>query len=58
MADPILDEIWRVREALLKKHGGLDGYFKYIQKLERARQQRERRRTDSKGRRRKARKSQ
>jgi hypothetical protein len=38
MTDPILDEIWRVREELHKKHGGIDGYFKYIQKLDRARQ--------------------
>jgi predicted nucleic acid-binding protein len=37
MADPILDELWRVREELVKKHGGLHGYFKYIQKLELAR---------------------
>jgi hypothetical protein len=37
MADPILDEIWRVREELIKKHGGFDGYFAYIQKLDRAR---------------------
>jgi hypothetical protein len=36
MADPILDEIWRVREELIKKHGGWEGYFKYIQKLDRA----------------------
>jgi hypothetical protein len=40
MADPILDEIWRVREELLKKHGGLEGYFKYVQKVDRAHQAR------------------
>ena len=40
MPDPILDEIWRVREELLKKHGGLDGYFRYIQKLDRAHRRR------------------
>jgi hypothetical protein len=34
--DAILDEIQRVRQQLLKEHGGLDGLFKYIQKLERA----------------------
>ena len=43
MADPILDEIWHVREKLLKEHGGLEGYFRYVQKLDRARQQRTRR---------------
>ena len=36
MPDPILEEIWKVREELLKKHGGLDGYFEYVQKLDRA----------------------
>ena len=24
MADPILEEIWRVRQELIKRHGGLD----------------------------------
>jgi hypothetical protein len=57
MADPILDEIWRVREALIKQHGGLDGYFDYIQQLERARRQREQRRRQKKGRRQSAKKS-
>jgi hypothetical protein len=37
MDDPILDEIWRVRQELVKKHGGLEGYLDYIQKLDRAR---------------------
>ena len=37
ISDPILEEIWKVREQLLKKHGGLDGYFAYVQKLDRAR---------------------
>lgn len=36
MNDPILDEIARVRQELIKKHGGIDGYFAYIQKLDRA----------------------
>jgi hypothetical protein len=34
MYDPILEEIRRVREELVKKHGGFDGYFKYVQKLD------------------------
>ena len=41
MVDPILDEIWRVREELIKKHGGLKGYIRYVQKLDRARLSRE-----------------
>ena len=48
MADPILDEIWRAREELIKKHGGLDGYFAYIQKMDRARQRREERQRSKK----------
>jgi hypothetical protein len=58
MSDPMLEEIWRVREALIKQHGGLDGYFSYIQKLERARRQRDRQRKEKKSRRQKAAKSQ
>jgi len=42
MTDPILEEIWRVRDQLVKEHGGLKGYLDYIQKLDRARLQRER----------------
>jgi hypothetical protein len=37
MADPILDEIWRVREELVKKHGGIHGWVRHVQKLDRAR---------------------
>ena len=33
--DPILDELWHVREQLVKQHGGLDGFFAYIRKLDR-----------------------
>ena len=36
MSDPILDEIARVRQELVKKHGGLEGYIRYVQKLDRA----------------------
>jgi hypothetical protein len=42
--DPILDEIWRVREKLVKEHGGLQGYLKYMQKLDLARRRRDKRR--------------
>jgi hypothetical protein len=43
MNDPILEEIWRVRQELIKQHGGLEGYFQYVQKIDRARRQRGRR---------------
>jgi hypothetical protein len=35
-ADPMLEEIWRVREQLIKKYGGLDGYYKHLAKVYRA----------------------
>jgi len=44
MSDAMLEEIWRVREELIKKHGGWDGYVKYAQKLERAHAQRQKKR--------------
>ena len=34
MADPILAEIWRVRELLVKKHGRIEGYWNYLEKLQ------------------------
>ena len=37
MTDPILEEVWRVREELLKRYGGIDGYFRHIQAMDRAR---------------------
>lgn len=37
MQDPILDEIWRVREELLKRYGGLHGLIKHVQAMDRAR---------------------
>src|SRR5437773_1012743 len=40
MSDPILEEIWRVREQLIQRHGGVKGYFRYVQKLDRSRRQR------------------
>jgi hypothetical protein len=51
MNDPILEEIWRVRQELIKQHGGLEGYFRYLQKLDRARRQRQRRQKAKKTRR-------
>ena len=35
MTDPISEEIARVRQELLKQHGGLEGYFRHVQKLDR-----------------------
>jgi hypothetical protein len=40
MADPILDEIWRVRAELIKRHGGVAGYFEHVRQLDLARRQR------------------
>ena len=42
--DPILEEIWRVRAELLQKHGGWEGYDRYLQKLEADDRRHERRR--------------
>jgi hypothetical protein len=49
MSDPILDEIWRVREALIKEYGGLDGYLEYVKKLDQARRQKTQRIKRKKG---------
>ena len=37
MNDIIVEEVRRVREELIKRHGGIDGYFKYCQAQDRAR---------------------
>jgi hypothetical protein len=37
MSDPIQEEIWRVRQELVKEHGGLEGYVEHVRKLDRAR---------------------
>jgi len=34
MTDSILDEIRRVCNDLLKRHGGWKGYFEYVQKVD------------------------
>ena len=52
MSDPILEEIWRVRQELIKRHGGLKGYFAYAQKLDLARRRRGRGSKSQKARRR------
>ena len=35
--DPIVDEVRRVREELIERYGGIDGYFKHLQAMDRAR---------------------
>jgi hypothetical protein len=37
MSDIIVEEVRRVREELIKRHGGIEGYFKYCQAQDRAR---------------------
>jgi hypothetical protein len=35
--DPIVDEVRRVRDKLVKRYGGLDGLVKHLQAMDRAR---------------------
>lgn len=35
MYDPIVDEVRRVREQLIERHGGLRGYIKHLQTMDR-----------------------
>jgi hypothetical protein len=51
MSDPILEEIWRVRKALIKQHGGLDGYLDYVRSLDQVRRKEARRAKGRKGKR-------
>jgi hypothetical protein len=37
MSDIIVEEVRRVREELIKRHGGIDEYFKHCQAQDRAR---------------------
>jgi hypothetical protein len=32
--DPIVEEIHRIREKLLERYGGFDGYMKHIEELQ------------------------
>ncbi len=34
--DPIVEEVHRVSEMLIKRHGGLRGYIKHLQALDKA----------------------
>lgn len=35
--DPIVEEVRRVRKELIQQHGGLDGYLKHLQAMDRRR---------------------
>ncbi|GEM_PF-3588380 len=37
ITDSNVEEVRRVRQELIKQHGGLDGYMKYLQATERGR---------------------
>ena len=37
MSDPLMEEIWRVREQLVVEHGGMDGLLKHVKKIEQVR---------------------
>jgi hypothetical protein len=37
ITDSNVEEVRRVREELIKRHGGLDGYMKHLQAMDRAR---------------------
>lgn len=47
MVDPILDEIARVRQELIKKHGGIHGWVRHVQELDRARRKKQKRKKAS-----------
>jgi hypothetical protein len=32
--DPIVEEIHRIREELLRDHGGMDGYLQHLQEVQ------------------------
>ncbi len=32
--DPIVDEVRKIREQLLEKHGGFNGFISYLKKME------------------------
>ena len=37
MTDPIVDEVRRVREELIQRYGGLEGYLKHCEQQDRRR---------------------
>ena len=36
MKEDVVEQIRQIREELIQRHGGIDGYFKYCQAQERA----------------------
>lgn len=40
--DVIVDEVRRVREVLVRRYGGLDGWIEHLQEMERAREAKQR----------------
>jgi hypothetical protein len=52
--DVIVEEVQRVRDALVKRHGGLDGWIEHLQAMDRERARKSKRQTshnrDSNGR--------
>jgi hypothetical protein len=36
MTDNIVEEVRRIREQLIERHGGIDGYFEHCQAIDRA----------------------
>ena len=45
--DVIVDEVRRVREELVKRHGGLDGWIAHLQAMDRARRRKTKREAES-----------
>ena len=43
MTDPIVDEVRRVREELIERHGGLDGCLRYCEQQDRRREREQKR---------------
>ena len=41
MSDPLMEEIWRVREQLVVEHGGMDGLLKHVKQIEQVRLRKE-----------------
>lgn len=41
--DVIVDEVRRIRDELVKRHGGLDGWIQHLQAMDRARRRKAKR---------------
>jgi hypothetical protein len=53
MIDPIVDEVRRLREELIQKHGGLAGYLRFCAAQDRPKKRGQKRRPKAKSNRRK-----